>query len=285
MRSEVARLLPPDAVTIASLDLEALRDLPIAQSLSFGKSGDFEQFLAAAGFDPRQDADRVTIATDTVLGSNGKASLLIVEGRFGAGLRGLLQPAGEHAGVPLFATGPPSQRQTFGFLDEGTLAIGPAGQVKAAIDRWQAPDRESPVARLAMSHDGVHAWASTLDPRSLLAPHLDKVPGSGGPLSAIVDSMQSLSIRGVALSEAFRVELAFLCGDRTDAQSVADAATTLAAFGALAARESRPEIADLLGALQVERNESEALVSIELTERQIFELRNGGLGAVGAGLR
>ena len=282
MRSEVARLLPPDSITIASLDMETLRELPIARQLSFGRSTDFERFLDLAGFDPRRDIDRVTVASDVALGRRGESSLLIVEGRFGtpeAGLRRLLEPAGEHAGVHLYASGPPNQRQSFGFLDEGTLAIGTESRIRAAIERWQSPGYESDVARVALAQNGADVWASTLAPQLALAPHLDKIPGGGGPLQAIVDSMRTLSIRGAALPGSYQVELAFLCENAADAQSVADAAATLAALSAMASRKSRPEVAHLLGSIQVERRESEALLSVELTESQILQLRAAGLAA------
>jgi hypothetical protein len=292
MRPEVARLLPPDAVTVASLDIQAVRDLPLVRGLAPGSWERYEEFLALTGFDPRRDLDRVTLASDAELGRRSEASLIVAEGRFGpegaqGGIRDLFSAVDRYAGVTLYESGPPARGKPaiFAFLDERTAVSGSSSRVKEAIDRWQSSGELSAPARAALANGAADAWAATLQPGSALSPYVEMFPGGGGPLAAILDTMQTLSIRATALGDAIHTEMAFLCGGPEDARSLADAARTLAALGAMTMQRDRPRLAALIGGLQVGQSESETTVSIDLTQQQLLDLRDGGMGVSGVSLR
>jgi len=298
MRPEVARLLPPDAVTVGGFELQALRGTPLFDRLASRfpvyDNGLFDRVLSAAGFDPRRDIDRVLTASDRAPSEASEASLVILEGRLDVegeakGLLALFRKTGEHAGVALYRPldgAAAHEVETVAFLDARTALAGPAARVQAAIDRWRAPAEEaSRPARAALAQNGAHAWAVMLDPRNLIGDYLEHIPGGGGPLQAIFQSVETLSLRATAASNAVRGQMAFLCGGPDDARSLADAAQTVAAFGALTAQRTRPELADLLGRLEVGHDGNETTVSVELTEWQLLELRNSALKAAGVSLR
>ena len=285
VRPEIARLLPPDAVTIGGFDIQALRGTPLFDKLvsrfPVDRDERLDRIFAAAGFDPKKDIHRVLASGEGEPGGPAKATLVIVEGRFdlegqGSPLRALFNPIGEHGGFTLYETASDEGRakdSTFAFLDAGTVVMGPRAQVHSAIDRWLQPSEPSKAALAAQAQRDAHVWAASLEPGKLLGPWIENVPGGGGPLRAIAGSMQSLAIRATALADAVHAEAAFLCGGADDARSLADAAQAMAAFGALTAQRDRPEIAELLGKLQIRQNEGETTLSIDLTEEQILSLR------------
>jgi hypothetical protein len=286
IRPEVAGLLPPDAVTIGGFDVQALRGTPFFGPIAdrFPLHGDerLEQLFAIADFDPHKDIYRILAAGDGGPGRAVTASLVIAEGRFDfvgkdVSTLALFTPAGEHGGFTLYSAARDGDRRpsesTFAFLDSQTFVLGPDEQVRAAIDRWLQPGEPSRSVRTALAQRDAHVWAATLEPDALLGPWIDNVPGGGGPLRAIAGAMQSLAIRATALAGAVQAEMAFLCGGAEDARSLADAAQTLAAFGAMSAQRDRPEVADLLSKLQINQNDSETTLSLELTNEQLLNLR------------
>lgn len=272
MRPEVARLLPPDAVTVAGADLQALRGSPL-----------FERFLSKlpdpgqwnAGLDLKEDLDRVYLASmQTPSAFDVWDALIVFEGRFARAQEALQAlPAGsEHAGFRLrqarFAGNQPPD-WTFAFLDAQTAIAGPAAQVVAAIDRRQAVVDPAQPFFAAIAQESSHLWAVTFDAQAALGPWIDSVPGGGGPLRAIAAAMHSLTVRANAVPEGLQAEMAFQCGGPDDARSLADAARAIAAFGALTTQSSRPALADLLGKLQIRQAASEAALSVTLTDQHL----------------
>ncbi len=281
IRPEIARLLPPEAVTIGGFDIQAVRDTPLFSRLAsrFPIHGDeqLDQIFAIAGFDYKRDIHRILAAGTGQIGTGSKASLVVLEGRFdiegdAQGLLSLFQPVGEHHGITLYKTvsdhGNPND-STFAFLDPRTVAIATGPEIEAAIGRWVAGAEPSGALRAALSQKGAHVWAATLEPNNLFASVLDHVPGGAGPLQALADSVETLSIRGTARGSTLEAEMAFQCATAEDARSLADAAQTLAGFAALTTMRQRPELADLLGRVRVRHDGIEATLSVDLTEAQL----------------
>lgn len=274
---QTVKLLPPEAVSLAGFELHALRgtslfDRLLAKIPMLGQTG-------ALGFDPRQDLDRVFLATAGPLdGLRGGNALVILEGRFSrveSMLRALPSQA-EHAGVGLrqirFDDGAASSWFA-ALLDEQTAVAGPEALVLAAIDRWRAPERPSKASAVALAQRDAHVWAATLDPAAAIDPWIDNIPGGGGPFRAIAAGMQSLAIRGFARGGSVQAQLAFLCRDSGDARSLADAAQAVTAFGALTAQRDRPDLAKVLGTVRIDQADAEMTVSVDLTEQQFLNLR------------
>lgn len=286
VRPEVARLLPPDAVMVGGFDLQALRGTPffdaVKERLRLDNDERLDHLFALTGFDPKQDLHRILGSGVGVPGRDSRGTLMIAEGRFdifapGSAALSVFEIAGQQAGFTLYKAPrdkPTPLEPAFSFLDAQTFVFGPEAQVRAAIDRWVQPAAEpSKPALAALAQQDAHAWAATLEPAELLSAMVEHLPGGGGPLQAIAASMQTAALRATASADSVLAEMAFLCGGPDDARSLADAAQTMAAFGALTAQRDRPELADLLSKLQVNQRESETTLSIQLTGAQLSSLR------------
>src|SRR5207244_2350901 len=73
------KFLPPDTQGVAFIDVAALRNAPLVQDAmkeGFTFPPVLNDFIAATGFDPRQDVDKVTVGK-----VGGRDGLVIVQGR------------------------------------------------------------------------------------------------------------------------------------------------------------------------------------------------------------
>jgi hypothetical protein len=284
VRPEVARLLPPDAVVVGGLDLQALRETPLFSRLAshfpLERDAQLDQIFAAAGFDPKRDIHRLLAAGEGRLDGTAKATLFVIEGRFdldgqGSVLREMFRRVGEHGGFPLYENvgGRADPDSTFAFLDPQTVVMGRLDLVQSAIDRWSQPDEPSQPERTALAQGAAHMWAASFKPESIIGPLAEMIPGGGGPFRAIAASMQSVVARAKAVAGGVNAEFAFRCADATDARSLADAVQALTAFAALTAQHDQPGLAAWAGKLQIRQNEDETTLSIEIPEAQLLSLR------------
>jgi hypothetical protein len=284
-----ALALPGDAPFLVGLDVRRLVASPLYERHKgrFGPGAAFQEIRERTGLDPERDVDAIVLAgaRDARPGSG----VAIVLGRFESGrLRGVLGgqagvSASPQGGVELWSDSRAGAERVLAILDDGAIAIGEAGAVRATIDNRGRRDRgvaSNPalVARLQRVRAGATLWMvgdeSVLRslPNSLPAP--GGLAGAGGRLS--LPALQQVVV-SADLDPQLAMDVLGFAADEAGARNLADVLRGLIALFAMQSGR-RPELQGLASAFNVAQAGQEVSVAVRLS-RELVDALGGSAPA------
>jgi hypothetical protein len=253
----LAAFIPPDAVALAGVQMDQVRETPIYRKLALEKRVPrFENFRTESGFDPSRDIHELLLAGD------GQNVLAIARGTFGAKPAGDLT-ASEYKGYTLYAKG---QGEAIAFLDN-TIALGGAAQsVRAAIDEYKSGAHPAPrdlMARAGALPTDMQIWAVVTGWRGATA---DQLRAMGN--LANLDRVLRL-VGGASLTVDLRtgVHAKFTGDSRTeaDAKTLADSLRGLATVARMGVQRN-PDLLRALDGIQVNEDGKVVRVNVDIAE-------------------
>ena len=266
------KFLPPDTMGIAFIDVAALRNAPLVQSVLQGKDLPLPNGLgdiAKTGFDPQRDLDKVTFAKLT--GNDGFA---IAQGRIDRFQ--IEQYLRDNGNVPEAYLGQNLYRHrggAFVLLDNVALA-GQVNAVKKALDQMQLPG-SLPLRgdlRTAMQtiDPGSHVWAvGDISDGALGAVGLPGAAQGADLLKALRSGTYQMrvdtGVQARATGEFTDVESA------TNAGNLARGAITIAR---LQLTRQQPDLLQLLDGIQVTNSGTTLTVRIEESGELLKKLQD-----------
>ena len=288
--------LPADVNAVIHLDMKSLLDAELAQSLndelkdlSSGAMGEFDELVAATGFDPGEDLETITIGGKYGEG-NDVPFYMIVKGNFDlkkidsyAKESGKVE-IGSHEGLTTYTStdtaGPMTTTPTVAWLDESTMiAAGP----------FDFPNFVRVTSGDAKTFKG-SSLAKQIDRSNgqvLIAVDVpDEVRSDGAQLAFIPAPLKQLRTVLVALHVTADVDLSISAEADTEAngQLVQETLQGFVAMGKMMAAEE-PQALELMEALSVNRDGKNVAISLRLTGAQIHgamaELPAMAMGALG----
>jgi hypothetical protein len=264
------KFLPAETTGIAFIDVAALRNAPLVQTVLQGKDVPLPRPLgdiAKSGFDPQRDIDKVTIAK--LSGNDGFA---IAQGRINKfQIEQYLRDNGKvpeaYLGQNLYRGGDGA----FVLLDNVVLA-GQVNAVKKAIDQMQLPGSlplRSDLRTAMQSIDpGSHVWGIGDNPASTLG-------AIGAPTAnPAVDLLKALRSGTYQMRVDTGIQ-ARATGEFTDAESArnaADLARGAITVARLQVMKQQPDLAPLLDGIQVSNSGTALAVRIDVPAEPLKKL-------------
>jgi hypothetical protein len=235
-------LVPPDAKTLAGIQVAQAQSTPIGQALvaQLQLDANANSAMAAAGFDPHRDLREILASFGAGTAGGNTQAVLIGRGSFhpdkiaaaavsvGAALstyRGIqlieAKPSGQGRGPSPAGA---SSSGTIAFLDASTMLAGDPTSVRAAIDRHAARAVFSgPLADGARLMGGSNdAWIITFTPTSGAPPAAALGSQVGGPLGNILQAALQFSAGLKFTAAQVTLSADVLTRSPQDAQSLVD---------------------------------------------------------------
>jgi len=273
---QLLNLVMPDVKALGGINATNAKITPLGQFILSkvpGTDQHLQAFIAATGFDPRQDVAEV-LAASTGDPAN-PSGLVLVRGTFQvdkiAATLGA-QPGATVAtydGSTLISSTGPKQKvpQGLAFLGSNIAIAGDLVSVKAALDRSQANNSLDPALAVKVNDLSTtdDAWFLSTVAAGSFAPN--KAPT--GPAATILPLLKSIqsSSGGVKLGSNVQIALEAVTADPQSATSLAAVLNLLKAF---AASNAQLQAAlPLIQQIQVTTNGAAVDLSLSIPESQI----------------
>ncbi len=239
---ELLKLVMPDARVLSGIQVAQVKKTPFGQfvlaEFSASQDSQFDGFVKASGFDPRNDIHEVLIAA--AAGQAGDRKLIVVRGTFDpARILEIARSAGgtveSYRGVDILSNGPAAASSPHGiplavaFLSGTLAAAGDLDTVRGAVDRRDngtgpSPDMLSRADAVSAASD---AWFVSKVPVAELA---QGMPGSNLSGALQGDALKSIeqASGGAIFGIAVKVSAELVTRTPADATSLADVLRFLA---------------------------------------------------------
>ncbi len=288
-------LVPPDAKTLAGIQVAQAQSTPIGQALvaQLQLDANANNAMAAAGFDPHRDLREILASFGAGATDGNTQAVLIGRGSFhpdkiAAAAVSVGATLSTYRGIQLIEAKPGAQGRgpspaganssgTIAFLDASTMLAGDPASVRAAVDRHAAHAVFSgPIADrarlLSMSND---AWIITFAPTSGGPPGAAFGAQLGGPFGNILQAALQFSagLRFTAAQVTLSADV--LTRSPQDAQSMVDVLKF--AVQMLQAQTNRPQgntspAPSLADAAQISAAGATMHVVVSVPEQQLEQI-------------
>jgi hypothetical protein len=256
------KFLPPDTRGIAVFDVAALKEAQLFQDSMKDQNPTFPrgflEFMAASGFDPKRDVDKVTIGK---LGA--KDGLVIVQGsidkfKVEQFMRDKGKPTEAYLGHTLYRDG----EGAFLVLDN-TVVMGPLNAVKRAVDQMQLPGSQPLPADLSAAMKTIEAGNQIWAVGDFSADDLRTV-GIRGPAPAVqmLKSLNSGTYQ-MRVDTGVRARAVATFADAESAKNLADLGRGAVAVAKLQVAKRQPDILHALDGIQISNSGSTVTVIVE----------------------
>lgn len=249
---QLLNLVMPSPTVLAGVNVEQARATPFglwALGQLQAKERDLQEFAALTGFDPRRDLREILVASAAPAGTRG-AGLAMARGSFDVA-RIAAAAAQKQAAVTVYDGATLIDVRggnVVAFVDSTLALAGPAGEVRAALDRRRSPAPLAPDLAAKVSQ-----WSGTQDAWvvSLVPPPVPPVPDPRlrEPASNIAGRIEQASA-GVKFGADVRLTAEALAATEQDATNLAEVVRLLALL-AQSSPNLDPEAGSLLQDLQV----------------------------------
>ena len=227
---ELLRLAMPEARILAGIDVSKVKDTPFGKfalaQLSAAQDPQYDAFVKASGFDPRESVDEILVAkTDA-----GERRLMLARGRFDTG-RILEAAAAAGAGVATYhgAQVLVSSDSWLAFLSPTIAAMGDPASVRAVVDRRE--QGAGPAAEIASRVNEVSKdyalWFVSAVPISELLQDLPSGGAGDAVKGEVLRSVQKAS-GGVTFGDSVRLSAELTAASAENASKLAAVLTFLA---------------------------------------------------------
>jgi hypothetical protein len=274
----ILKLLPAETQGVAFIDVAALRNAPLvkeaqAKGLNLGLDGrtgnTMAEFMAATGFDPERDLDKVTVGMiapkQTLVVAQARYDRIKVE-QFVKDRRRISSEA--HLGRTIYVDGD----KAFTFIDN-LVILGEINAVKKAIDQMSLPGsqplRSDIMDAIRTIEAGSQVWA--VGDLSMQQTPLGELRGPA-PALEMIKSLQS----GTYEMRVDRDVHARAVGNFADAEAARNLSDTARGFIALAKLQvgKEQDLLHLLDGIQVQSSGTSVVVNVDEPGDLLMKLKD-----------
>jgi hypothetical protein len=280
---ELLRLAPSGTRLLAGIQVEQGKATPFGRFLlSRLKTDDkdFQQFVAATGFDPTRDVEEILVASPAA-GAGSRKGLMLVRGHFDmpvilAAAKQKGATVEDYRGVALISSpeGKTSHEGALAFLDGSIAVAGDIENVKSAIARRAEAATldstlEQKAAELSAAH---HAWMVSVVPVAEMAGNVPNANLSGAMKGNAFQAIEQVS-GGADFTDGVRISAEVVTRSEKDATALADVVRFLASFAQMNQQGVQaPGLAAALESLDLKTDGNITKVSFRVPEDQIEKL-------------
>jgi hypothetical protein len=263
-------LVMPDAKVLAGINVQKAKTTPFGQFLltQMPVGDPLNSFIAATGFDPRQDLTEVLIASDAAAKSTG---LVLARGTFNpAQIAAAVAKDGKHTaqtynGAQLITANSATDSGAVAFLSGSIAIAGDLASVKSAIDRSSGNNAIDPgLAAKVAGYAATDAWSVSIAPINFGG---DPAAAAANPLSGALKSIQTAS-GSIMLSSPVQITAQALADSDQDATSLSD----VLKFAAMMMQGQNTTATSMLNGLNVTTDHSTINIQLSIPEDQLEQL-------------
>jgi hypothetical protein len=263
-------LVMPDAKVLAGINVQKAKTTQFGQFLlTQMPAGDaIDGFIAATGFDPRQDLTEVLMASDA---GTKSTSLLLARGTFNpAQIAAAVAKDGKHTsqtykGAQLITSNTTGDNGAVAFLSGNIAVAGDLATVKSAVDRSSGNNAIDPgLAAKAAGFAATDAWSVSIAPINFPG---DGDKAAGNPLGGALKSIQQAS-GSIMLSSPVQISIQALADSDQNATSLSD----VLKFFVMMMQGQNQGATSILNSLNVSTDHSTINVQLSIPEDQLEEL-------------
>jgi len=241
----------------------------------------FQEFVAATGFDPTRDMDEILLASP-VAGANTRQGVVLMRGRFNT--TSIVAAAKEkgawvdsYQGATLLLPPPgKTPNQTAIAFENGSIAVaGDEEKVKACLARRGAsPALDAALlnkaAELSAAH---HAWMVSVAPLPEMAGGVPNANLSGAMKGNAFQAIEQVS-GGADFTDGVKVSAEAVTRSEKDAAALADVLRFLASFAQMNRQDATqaPALAAALETLDLKTEGTTTKISFRIPEDQLEKL-------------
>lgn len=257
----LAAMIPPDAVLVAGVKMDALRQTPSYRTWVQAKAQPWlDQLRDRFGLDPRKDL------WEALLASDGKRSVVMVRGKFSpTGLEPRLERPGARRMAYKGYTIVGDERAAVTFMNSSTAVAGSLAAVQAVIDqRNRGGGNRSPLlAKLKTIPAGSQIWLLTSDAGAFAS----ELPASGNAAAvAKIVAMLGPSELFADLRAGLKLTARGVCRTEEDARTLSEGLRGLIGLARLTSPDNRPELLRAYDGIRVEQHQQSVTLAAEIPQ-------------------
>lgn len=264
----LARLVPPDSVSLFGARMEQLKSTPLYQKLvGQQKLPQLDEFTEATGFDPRRDV------RDLLVASSGKAKSGVLLARGSFHITAELSKMKElrrldYHGYVIWTN--PAEDSGFCIMDSTLAIAGPIAGLHEALDQYKAKPAASTAALLTKARavpNQFQLWVVSTGGADFIANNLPD-EGPAANFRKIFHSLENTNMEA-DLSHGLAAIAEGNCRTDLDAKNLGDAARGLIGFGRLSVPDNQPELLRIWDNIQVERADKTVRINANIPQELI----------------
>ena len=243
----------------------------------------YMEFVEKSGIDPQKDIYYVALGIAGELQGENQEGVAVVNMKYDADtLLGLIREKmaedeqemeeEEYEGMTIYKIWQEGEPMAFSMINESNIVGGNEVHVKSVLDVMnKKKDNVFKNEKLAAIIDKTNKEAMMWGAMLLPAETMEKA-ASANPMMSALKSISAIALYFDYENKMITAEIMAMGPDAESNKQVAEALTGIKSFGAMAAGE-RPEIGELLNAIQISSGEDHVKISAEIPEELIKKLQ------------
>jgi len=282
---DILNLIPVDVQGVFFVDVNKAMSTEFANKMiqedeNYQK---YQEFVEKSGIDPQKDIYYVAVGIAGDLEGEDQEGVAVVNMKYDPEtILGLIkekvaeeeQELGEedYEGATLYKVWEEGKPVVFSFIDESNIVAGNEIHVKSVLDvlnkkKDNVFKNEGLSAIIDKTNKDAMIWGAILLP----AETMEKA-ASSNPMMGALKSISAIALYFDYKNQNFIAEILAMGPDADTNKQVAEALTGIKSFGAMAAGE-KPEIGELLNAIQISSGDDHVKIYAEIPEELIKKLQ------------
>ena len=282
---DLLNLIPVDVQGVFFVDVNKAMSTEFANKM-IQENEDYQkyqEFVEKSGIDPQKDIYYVAVGIAGDLEGENQEGVAVVNMKYDPEtILGLIKEKAaeeeqeltedEYEGATLYKVWEEGKPVAFSFIDESNIVAGNEVHVKSVLDvlnkkKDNVFKNEGLSAILDKTNKDAILWGAIL-----LPPETMEKAASSNPMMGALKSISAISLYFDYKNQNFIAEILAMGPDADSNKQVAEALTGFKSFGAMAAGE-KPEIGELLNAIQISSGDDHVKIYAEIPEELIKKLQ------------
>lgn len=282
---DLLNLIPADVQGVIFVDVNRAMATEVANKMIQENENyqKYQEFVEKSGIDPQKDIYYLAAGIAGELEGENQEGVAVINMKYDPEtVLGLIKEKAaedgqeiqeeEYEGHTLYKTWEEGKPMEFSFIDESNIVAGNEIHVKSVLDvldkkKDNVFKNEALSAIIKKTNKDAMLWGAILIP----ADTMEKA-ASANPMMGALKSINAIALYFDYKNQIIIAEILAMGPDADSNRQVAEALTGIKSFGAMAAGE-KPEIGELLNAIQISSGEDHVKIYAEIPEELIQKLK------------
>lgn len=283
--TDILNLIPADVQGVFFVDVNRAMSTDFANKMIQENENyqKYQEFVGKSGIDPQKDIYYLAVGIAGDLEGEDEEVAAVVNMKYDPEtIMGLIREKAaeeeqeiqeeEYEGHTVYQIWQEGNPMEFSFIDDSNIVLGSGTPVKSVLDvlakkKDNVFKNEGLSAILEKTNKDAMLWGAMIIP----AETMEKA-ASSNPMMGALKSVSAIALYFDNKNQNLIAEILALSPDAESNKQVADALTGIKSFGAMAAGE-KPEIGELLNAIQISSGEDHVKIYAEIPEALIEKLQ------------
>ena len=286
--NDMLAMIPHDVSGLVFIDMNKAMSTSMAKDAikKAAEDEDFQTFIEATGFDLEKDLHYLALGLTGKLYSKKMEAVAVINMKYDKGkildaMKQKAQEEGEegeenkgsliekdYEGLTMYKWEKDEENNYFVFYDESNALFGDEASVMSSIDvilkkKDSVLKNEELTALIGRTNKDALLWGAILLPQEVM-----EEATAGNPMVSGLSAIRSLALFFDYKNANLMADILLMSDDATKNKQIADSLTGLKGLGGLFAGEN-PEIADLIGRIEITSGDDNVRISASIPESLI----------------